>query len=454
MIENEYLRLVATIGRGRAVKLIDKREGEPKPSEIDFWVREETQQNAQSTVQQNEDLVTLVLSATDWRGRTTWHAWLSLASGVANVSARLAIFNRGWSPVYCSPHISAWPSGSIALTPVRHAAEPYEIGGAVGIVGSMFGYREWPLAPQSTAYLEALVLPCSLDRVDFASEHAAARLDGDKISIAAAEHLSNSLLLVGSSSEPERIFEIKVDLSPDAPTEIALTGLPFAVDRIRLRNAHGRTLLSNNPSERAESCQGLAAPRSLATMLDDDSALASAERDHGSEHAAAFARALLRMRKHDWEGSLELLADATILRGDNPLAWWAKAWCLRQLDGDPSQELANAHYLAPLDPVLRGDAYLAAPEATKPEALLDAWGEDPQPYLEFADLLAHAGQSEPRARWLEEARRRAPCSLTEQLLASAHRAEGRELAASEHLKLAETAPDRAEAFRLSELDAI
>jgi hypothetical protein len=188
-------------------------------------------------------------------------------------------------------------------------------------------------------------------------------------------------------------------------------------------------------------------------MLLDDRLLASAERDPGSEHAAAFARGLLRMRVQDWEGALEHLNESTILRGDNPLAWWAKGWCLRQLDLDPSQELANAHYLAPLEPALKGDAFLAAPIDAKPSALLDAWGEDPQPYLEFADLLAHAGLHEPRAQWLEEARRRAPCSLIERLLAAAHREQGREIAAGEHLRFANDAPERAAAFRRSEIDA-
>ena len=454
MIENEFFRLIATSGRGRAVRLIDKRSEEPKPSEIDFWVREEIQQKALSTVQQSDDLVTLVLSATDWRGGATWHAWLSLAPGVAAVSVRLAIYSRRWAPIYCSPHIGGWPAASMGFVPVRHSADKYEIGGAVGIVGSMFGYREWPLAAQATAYVEARVLPTVLERVDFASADAAVMLEEAAIWIAASEASVGNRLVVGSAAEPERTFELQVDLTPEQPARLDLSGLPITVDRFRLRDRQGRTLLSNlGEPEASASEQKLGAPRSLEGMLLDDRALASAERDPGSEHAAAFARALLRMRSQDWEGALEQLNESTILRGDNPLAWWAKGWCLRQLDLDPSQELANAHYLAPLEPALKGDAFLAAPMDAKPSALLDAWGDDPQPYLEFADLLAHAGQHEARAQWLEEARRRAPCSLIERLLAAAHREHGREIAAGEHLRFAEGAPERAEAFRRSEIDA-
>jgi hypothetical protein len=454
MVENEYLKLIATQGRGRAVRIIDKRNEFPGPSEVDFWVREESQQNALSSVHQSDELVTLVLSATDWRGGATWHAWLSLASGVTSVSARLAVFNRRWSPIYCSPHICAWPAASMGFVPVRHSAYRFEIGGAVGLVGTTFGYREWPLAAQSTAYLEALVLPTTLERVDFASEDVAVMLSDDAISIAAAQAGESNRLVVGSSTEPERTFELQLDLAPDQPTVVDLTGLPIKVDRLRLRNRSGRLLLSNaSQTDEPVGEHRLGAPRSLDGMLGDDGLLASAERDPGSEHAAAFARGLLKMRAEDWEGALDHLNEATILRGDNPLAWWAKAWCLREMGSDPSQELANAHYLSPLDPVLKGDAFLAAPLDAKPSALLDAWGEDPQPYLEFADLLAHAGQHASRAQWLEEARRRAPCSLIERLLAAAHREHGRELAASEHLLFAESAPERAEAFRRSEIDA-
>ena len=454
MIENDYLRLVATAGRGRAVNLFDKREGAPTGSQIDFWVREQTQQKALSMVQQTDDLATLVLSATDWRGRSTWHASLSLAAGVAAVSVRYTVYNRGWSPLYCSPHIGVSPANSLGITPVRHAAEKYEIGGAAGIVGATFGYREWPLPAQSTAYLEARVLPCSLPRVDFASKDAVAFLEEGKLTLCAAEPSTNNLLVVGSSDEPERTFELRVDLNPANPTEVALDGLPINADRFRLRDQTGRTLLSNTTSQSPVLKQPLGTPRSLEALLGDDDALASAERDAGSEHAAALGRGFIKMGVHDWEAATELLTDACILRGDNPIAWWAKAWCMRQLDADPSHDLANAHYLAPLEPVLRADAYLSAPEDAKPDALLDGWGEDPQPFLEVANLLAIAGLQDVRVRWLEEGRRRAPCGLIEKLLAAAHLEQGRDLAASEHLRFAATAPDRAEAFRRSELTAI
>jgi hypothetical protein len=409
-------------------------------------------QNALSAVQQTDDLATLVLSATDWRGRGTWHAWLSLAPGVASVSARLAVFNRGWSPIFVSPHICTWPSASTAIVPVRHRAERFEIGGAVGIVGAIFGYREWQLGPQSTAYLEGRILPTGLERIDEASEHAAAQIEADRLIIASADRSENNLLIVGTSAEPDRTFELKVALSPDQPTEVDLSGLPINVDRLRLRDQRGKTMLQSSAEQRAAD-QKLGSARSLEEVIGDDLALASCERDPGVEHAAAFARALLRMRQQDWEGALELIEDACILRGDSPIAWWARAWCVRMLDGDPSQELANAHYLAPLEPVLRADAYLSAPMDAKPGALLDGWGSNPQPFLEVADILAHAGLHEARAEWLEEARRRAPCSLIEKLLAAAHRQHGRELEAAEHLRLAAEAKDIAEPFRRSEIDA-
>ena len=454
MVENEFIRLVATRGRGRAVRLIDKRREEREPSEIGFWIREVITQNSLSMVHQAEDLVTLVLSATDWQGRTTWHAWLSLTENVAAVSVKFAVFNRGWGVTYVSPHISAWPASSTSITSVRHSAEQYAIGDAAGIVGSAFGYREWPLAPQSTAYLEARVLPTLLTDIDHFSQDAAASFSEETLTIAAAERHVACRLVVGSSAEPERTFELNVDLDPQETTEVTLSGLPIKIDRFRLRDSRSRTLLSNIDQPATEPAEvKLIAPISFEPLLRDDTALASAERFPGAEHAAALARAFLLMQIEDWEGALDLLMDSTIFRGDNPIAWWAKAWCLRQTSNDAAADLANAHYLAPLDPILRADAFLAAPVESKPEALLDIWGMDPQPYLEFADLLSQCGQVEARARWLDEARRRVPCALFERLLADEHRRHGREIAAHEHLTLAKQAPETAEAFRPSELES-
>jgi hypothetical protein len=452
-VENDHIRLLQVPEASNLVQIIDKRRGETVPP-FSLQVGPGSRADVISTVQQSEEHADLILSATNWRERLTWHAWLTVAPKIASLSFRMAVFNRGWSSADVSLELLLQNSSGLALIPLRHQAEVYATKDGVGLAATAFGHRRFPLAPQATAYLEARILPTTLDRIDAASEFAAASFDDRSITIAPALEGKGCLLVVGTREHPDKTFQMGIDLSPASPTNVPLDTLPIEVDSFRVRDSRGRTLLTNAHEDEDPPVGKLVPAESLEPYLESDSNLRHAERMSGLEHAACLGRALLKMRDHDWEGALEFLLDATILRGDNPIAWWAKAHSLRHLDADPRGDLANAHYLAPLDPVLRADAFLSAPEESKPTALLDVFGDDPQPYLEVADLLSHAGQQAERVRWLEEAKRKAPCSLFDRLLAHAHRSEGREISSYEHLALSRSGIERATPFRRSELAAM
>ncbi len=454
MIDNSFLHITASADRGRITSIIDKRNDEEclGSKGMAFWPAEESERPTLVSSRLDDDAATLILSSTDWERRLTWHAWVTIVPNVASIAVKLVVFNRGWSPVDCSPHVCAWPIGPMAVVPIRHAAESLVVDEAVGVVGTMYGQLTWQLGPQESAVTEARLLwHPALDRIDFASADAIARLGEGTLTIASAETRRQQLLLVGSEG---RTFETRIDISPTVPTEMPLGSLPAGLDIFQLRDEGGRIILSNTPSRGLEALLEAPPIPSLDHLLLDEEALKSAGRIPSVSAAATFALGLLAMRGQRWEDAVEIFEDAAILRGDNPSVWWAKNWCLRYLDLQNEHDLANAHFLAPLDPALRADAYLNAPEDAKPDPLLDAWGDDPQPYLEMADLLGSAGLAEPRARWLEEARRRAPCSLIEVLLAAAHLEHGREMAAAEHIGLSTKAPDRATEHRPSEILAV
>jgi hypothetical protein len=447
-VENDYLLLRPFGGHNRGVLLIDKRRG--TESQVSFWLRETSDEKVATLAQQTEDSATVVLSASDWKGRLTWHAWLTLTNEVASVAARFAVFNRSFSPVRVSPHIEVSPTNELAIVPVRHSAYRYEIAGAAGVVGAFFDMREVPVAPHDTACIEARVLPCGLGRIDFASKHLAARLDEERLALASAETRHGHRLLVGVDG---KTMEMQVDMSPESDSSIDLASLGGRVERCQVRDPRGEVILDSMPPAQSDTKLPMPPISSIENLLWDDDGLASAERDPSVAHAAAFARGLLQLRKRNWAEAADRFEDSLLRSSDDPLAWWAKNWCLRELGQENEHDLANAHYLAPTEPILRADAYLSAPESAKPEHLLDAWGSNPQPFLEVSDLLDQAGLEEPRARWLEEARRRAPCALIERLLAAAHLAHSRELAAMEHVRCAENAKDLADAFRPSEVRA-
>lgn len=453
VIENECLRLTASAERGGIVSLFDKRTEKECLTDQGgrFWGCEESEQPCLVALREEDDQASLVLSSTEWTKRCTWHAWITLASGVAAAKARVTVWNRDWSPVTCSPHICLWRRESLVVAPTRYEAAAFIEGDATGVVGTAFGEREWQLAPQASAHVEARVFAVpGLGRVDYSSSDAAVQVEGSKLSVAVHEERPGHLVLIGSEG---RTLESRADLTPSAPTSIALPELPGGVEVVQIRDNHGRVILDSR--SQASATRTAREPiESIAEMLHSDKELRGAERLADVGAAATLALGLNAMARHEWEAAVDLLEDAALLRSDCPLLWWAKAYCIRRLDGDPAQVLANAHYLAPLDPLLRADSYLSAREDAKPDALLDAWGANPQPYLEAAQALVDAGLTEERVRWLEEARRRAPCSLVERLLAAAHAEQGRDLAVSEHLRFAADSPAVADPFRRSELAAM
>jgi hypothetical protein len=111
---------------------------------------------------------------------------------------------------------------------------------------------------------------------------------------------------------------------------------------------------------------------------------------------------------------------ALLYNGDDPLLWWAKAVTQRLMGVTGERdELANAHYLAPLDPVLRAEAFLSqsSEQGREPNPLLR--NVSPEDLVDVACLLIEHRLLSEASRWIDEALRHEDLAMLHYLYADA-----------------------------------
>jgi hypothetical protein len=111
----------------------------------------------------------------------------------------------------------------------------------------------------------------------------------------------------------------------------------------------------------------------------------------------------------DLQGALGQLDSALATLGDDPLCWWHRAVIARLVGerDDDSPELANAHALSPLEPVLKAEAFLSMPQThgKEPSAMLKSLAHDPDAMLECVHLYIEANLFAEASRLIDEALR-------------------------------------------------
>lgn len=125
---------------------------------------------------------------------------------------------------------------------------------------------------------------------------------------------------------------------------------------------------------------------------------------------AAHLRAAGRLaQRGDYRAALDDVDSALATLGDDPLTWWQRA-VLARLVGerdDESPELAAAHALSPLEPVLRAEAFLSIPQThgKEPSTVMKPLAGDPDALHECVHLYIEAGFLSDASRLIDEALR-------------------------------------------------
>ncbi|MCW5942434.1 MAG: tetratricopeptide repeat protein [Fimbriimonadaceae bacterium] len=121
-----------------------------------------------------------------------------------------------------------------------------------------------------------------------------------------------------------------------------------------------------------------------------------------ASHTLAAVQA---MRDGDFAEAEARFECALLHNAEDPLAWWGQAVAHRlQGRDEESPALLNAHFLAPFEPALRAESFLAQPvaEGSEPSPLLRDLAEDPPAAVEAACVYIEHGLFDQAARLLEE----------------------------------------------------
>ncbi|MDH4389059.1 MAG: DUF5107 domain-containing protein [Fimbriimonas sp.] len=210
-------------------------------------------------------------------------------------------------------------------------------------------------------------------------------------------------------------FEMPVDLYPEKVHYSDLTSIPWKVVAAELRDSSGSTLARILPPK--DSFEPLiesvpSSPRANTCVRDfSDAQLLSLTSDFTLRVPAYLELAARATERGDYQRADTCYEHALLFNGDDPLAWWAKSVNRRigNLDDENAErtELLNAHYLSPLEPCLRAEAFLAQPRnhGKDPSPLLASFNDVPENFIEVACQLIQARFYEEAAYFIDEALR-------------------------------------------------
>ncbi len=278
------------------------------------------------------------------------------------------------------------------------------------------------LGPRQVDVWRATLTPFSgLDGLPAVSDDVAAHFDSKRVQVQVVEALPGARVLLGLADG--QTLEAPADLDPMQIMEIPLEGLsadPVALavqdagraDRLRTGVVVGGGLPTGGP-----------APEALPDP--DVSAMDATELRRLTFSPAYRALAHLELGHRDLAGGGYAQADerleaALLYNADDPLNWWTKAMA-RRLGGseDEGPELPNAHYLAPLEPALRAEAFLAqsSSQGREPNPLVAPLADRPEALVEVACLLLEIGVRAEASRWIDEALRHRDVAMLRYLAA-------------------------------------
>jgi hypothetical protein len=296
-----------------------------------------------------------------------------------------------------------------------------------------FGPEPITLMPRESLLFGATVSPFSgLGGLSAASESAALFVDGTRLRVQANQPLSHHRLLLGMADG--QTLEAELELVPDSIREIEL---PAGVDAVVLRDMTRKAdvvtwrtdVAPSKPGPRAISVARKAfqvqdsAEARFVTAFDQspvkEAALLDGLNSPICVAASRIGQAMVEIGQGRFDEANHHLEDALSHSAEDPLLWWLKSLAARLEGHEERPELLNAHFLAPLEPALRAESFLAqTPSHNRdPNPLVAPLAESPDHWVEVACLLLECRLFEEASRWIDEALRHRDLPMLRYLMA-------------------------------------
>lgn len=310
--------------------------------------------------------------------------------------------------------------------------------------------EESPLLPREVFSWSLRLAPFSgLGRIkDLSRSAGMGEKDGHLVIQSASRKLDAELRL----ETEEGSFAAKADLHPETLFSADLSKIP-PIQKISLPNGDqlawsasgaartevGRANLSSTrPTEliadspEGEFCQAWAEDRQIIPFPASPSFIP----------AWRWAKAQTFAREENWTAADKEIDQALILNGEDYAAWWLKSVIRRIMGIGDRPELLNAHYLAPLEPLLRAEGYLQQGGSHEKQAspVTLRLAKNPDLGLECIDALLEIGLVQESAMLMDEILRHEDIGLVRLMLAWSLLTLSRmEVEAAQHIALFEKA---------------
>lgn len=453
VMENPYLRIVVALDLGgRILGLFDKRtataiietpsslvarEGGPRGVSWDHGIQmlcgSEERPNTLGPVDwsvpeagEGEEVYLWLFELIAGQG-LSWHAKITLPPDAAEFQIETTAFNRTMEP---RPIRLGWtvalPHAGAVHTQLSPALQSGDRGMAFGAIEDEPPARvevareqtfealayAGTLAARKVRKAGLLVRPFSgISRLHADSRWASLQLEEQRVTIQARCRIDSTRLFI--LTESGQTLEAPVSLDP---FQMVVLDLPEPISALTIRDAERNELLSHSFDEtpRPETRSRAGAPSDFGQSLSsafresppDRDLLLDALRFDDPPSAVRIGQAIRAIDLGDLERAETRLVDALCTNAEDPLLWWLRAAIARKRGRD-SDDLLNAHYLAPLEPTLRAESLLGQPRAEGSDAnpLIASLAENPEYLVEIACLYLEARLFDDAHRWIDEALR-------------------------------------------------
>lgn len=449
-MENEYIRLgIAPSLGGRIVAITDLRTGidvVSLPTEINLtedelrgakWVHgiefvAGKRANALGPIDfrvmeagSAEDKGAVFLF--EWTGDLSWHGAITLYPDRAAFLIEQSLLNRRWKSVAGQsgvdfPGMIAVPtSGQSCLVSQNSDRAGLFVSWEPGEVNTddrarLAGHRTDAIRRECTVYSDQAPLLYSNHLVGVF-------MDENLISIQPHQQIANAKIFLSVGGQTlEAPFLI--ELGKSSPT--ALKSLPGNIEAISIRNERLETIFAwpqeeaNNYLPENQSAGG------IYDKLIDEAVppFRAIFRNPGLEPFCCWMDAIEAIKIDDFAAAEDLMDKYLGFNAEDAIGWWFKS-SIRRESGkakeEDARELPNAHYLAPLEPLLRAEAFLNTPiaEGREPNPLLEPIAMNPDHAAGVVGMYLECHLIQGMARLADELLRHKDSAMVRYLLAVA-----------------------------------
>lgn len=282
-------------------------------------------------------------------------------------------------------------------------------------------------------------------QVSHIDEHTSCQL-GKTLQIASNSLKLNHRLLVQNTAG--ETFEMPVNLHPEKLFGADLTSVPGTILVAQLKDEanHIQSTISNHVPNPVQ-IQPLTAPKIPIPKGANRPQLLSQLSNPQLRLTSLVELAALATESGDYQAADRCYEQALLYNGDDPLLWWAKAANKRLggIDADAPEkvELLNAHFLSPLEPCLRAEAFLGMPQTHGKEKspVLEPLSEVPEAFIDVACRLIEARMFIDAGRFIDEATRHHSFAMLHYLAAALYLDKSSmKIEAADQLRLGNHAP--------------